>query len=101
MINNWQSIFVYSTSFIITEEEIIERQIVNDEVSVYQLLKGKCNIFLITANKRCILVDTNTKKYKLSLLKKFRYFENNGYVLEGVIITHAHYDYIENAGAVQ
>ena len=66
-------------------------------VKIYQILKGKCNCYLIEYEKKYILVDTSTYSYWEKLKEKLREIMGSDYILFALILTHAHFDRVENA----
>jgi hydroxyacylglutathione hydrolase len=66
---------------------------------IYQVLGGRCNVFLISDGKKHILVDTGrSNKWKKleAVLSTTLEIEK----LEALILTHTHFDHAENATKV-
>jgi len=62
---------------------------------IIQLLSGRSNVFLLTGKNKNILIDTGPKGGWRRLNRRLQAFNVNR--LDGLILTHAHYDHAENA----
>ncbi len=68
---------------------------------VYQVLKGRCNVFVVCNGKSCVLIDTSVSKYRNELSDVIDSFIHKGYVFKGLIVTHSHFDHVMNAYMVK
>ncbi|MBN1413676.1 MAG: MBL fold metallo-hydrolase [Bacteroidales bacterium] len=66
---------------------------------VYQVLKGRCNVFLVSNGTNCMLVDTGRKNKWNELSKKLSSCYSIKH-LDALILTHTHFDHAENAARV-
>ena len=71
--------------------------VTKNNVTIYQVLNGRCNVFIIADEKNCILIDTSVKRDKKELFAKIDAFIENGYSFRALILTHSHYDHAMNA----
>ncbi len=68
-----------------------------NRITVYQVLKGRCNVFVVQNKKACILVDTSVSKYWNELADALDNFVHQGCIFTGLVITHSHFDHVINA----
>ena len=66
-------------------------------VVVYQILSGRCNCYLVEYEKQFILIDTSRKRYWPELKKRLHEIMGCDYLSFTLILTHAHFDHVENA----
>jgi glyoxylase-like metal-dependent hydrolase (beta-lactamase superfamily II) len=64
-----------------------------------QLLKRRCNVFLLSLNDRHLLVDTNRRKYRPHLIRALE--ELHITRIDYLILTHTHFDHAENAAFIR
>lgn len=94
--------FVFSYLFIFSFSPLFAEMAINSwstahGYKIYQILDGKSNSFLVEHKSLLIMVDTGRKsKWKelQNTLNKIGADKDN---LKALIITHAHYDHVENA----
>lgn len=63
---------------------------------IYQITKGRANSFLVLDNDISILVDTGLKNSRKEVMEKLDHLLG-GNDLSYLVLTHAHYDHVENA----
>jgi len=68
---------------------------------IYQVLSGRCNVFLITNGRKHLLVDTGRVNKRETLFKELEKLAVSDYSLTGLILTHTHFDHAENAASVK
>jgi len=68
---------------------------------IYRVLSGRCNVYLIVAEGKRILVDTSTSTDYLTLQEKLLSSDFPGKGLDYLILTHTHYDHCRNAQRLQ
>ena len=56
---------------------------------------------MILNGKKLLLVDTGRKNKRKILISRIDEYQKNGYSLEGLILTHTHFDHAENAAALK
>lgn len=66
---------------------------------IYQVLKGTNKVFLIIQNDKKILVDSGKNNKWKRLQKNLSKLKINQ--IDYLILTHAHYDHVENAARIQ
>ncbi len=66
--------------------------------TIYQLLKGRCNSFLLTNGNNFILIDTGQKN-KLNKIAEHIKKLNIDHI-DALILTHTHFDHAENASVI-
>ncbi|MBU2650430.1 MAG: MBL fold metallo-hydrolase [Bacteroidetes bacterium] len=64
---------------------------------IYRVLSGRCNVYLIVADGKRILVDTSTSKDYSTLQEQLLSSCFPGKGLDFLILTHTHYDHCQNA----
>lgn len=62
---------------------------------IIRLLSGRSNVFLLTSNEKNILIDTSPKFMWRALEKRF--CKLNIEKIEYLILTHSHFDHVNNA----
>lgn len=68
--------------------------------SIYQVLAGTANSYLINTNANFYLVDTGRKK-ALKTLNSNLHGIKGGNTLSALILTHTHYDHCQNAAIIK
>ncbi len=68
---------------------------------IYQVLGGRSNVFLLSRDDRCILVDTSSKHNWKNLEKKLNALPIFKGKLSALILTHVHYDHVENSARIR
>ena len=63
--------------------------------TIYQLLRGRCNSFLLTNGNNCILIDTGQKNKLNEIAEQIEKLNINH--IDALILTHTHFDHAENA----
>lgn len=78
----------------------MKKWITKDGEVVYQVLSGRSNSFLVSSHDKFILVDTGRKNSWKKLNKNLDEIlgENK---LSALILTHTHYDHVENAAKIK
>ena len=66
---------------------------------IIPVLRGRSNVFLVAANKQCILIDTSVRS-KWNKLKE-RLNELNIQNIDVLILTHTHFDHAGNAKKIK
>jgi hydroxyacylglutathione hydrolase len=84
----------------------MKKWITQNGLEVYQLLGGRCNCFLIAADRNFMLVDTGGKIWRRTLINRIEVFRRpgqypGGLAPTGIILTHTHFDHTENAAALK
>ncbi len=69
--------------------------------TIYQALKGRCNVFVVRNKKECILIDTSVSRYWKELSAVIDSFVYQGCFFTGLILTHSHFDHVINAQLVR
>ncbi len=64
--------------------------------TIYQILKGRSNSFLLNQDNQFILIDTGRKNLEKELFEKVDEILGKN-KLSYLILTHAHFDHVENA----
>lgn len=78
----------------------MKKWITSNGCMVYQTSEGRSNSYLIFDQDVSILVDTSIKKSRKRLLKKLdTFFGKNK--LSYLVLTHSHYDHVENAAIIK
>lgn len=65
--------------------------------TIYQVLSGRSNVFLISKGEKCILIDTSVKNRWNLLHNRIDKLCVSGIKLTALILTHAHFDHASNA----
>lgn len=73
---------------------------VSENCSIYRVLYGFCNAYLIVDGEDVILTDTGSKKMN-SLLEKNLNKILGGKLVNYLILTHTHYDHCQNAASIK
>jgi glyoxylase-like metal-dependent hydrolase (beta-lactamase superfamily II) len=68
---------------------------------IYQMLDGKANCFIVEFNHNFIMIDTGRKKGFHELQTELNRIGINQDNLKALILTHAHYDHVENAYTIK
>ncbi len=78
----------------------MKKWITKEEQVVYQVLSGRSNSFLVSSNDKFLLIDTGRKNSWKKLSKNLDEIlgENK---LSCLILTHTHYDHVENAAKIK
>lgn len=66
---------------------------------IIQVVRGRCNVFLLTNGKQNILIDSSRKKYHNQLLTNLKKL-NIAYI-DVLFLTHHHFDHTENAAFIR
>lgn len=66
-------------------------------ISIYRVLFGRCNCYLIPLKKTLILVDTGKRPVYRRLLRKIAKVSNPSQTNRYLILTHTHFDHCQNA----
>lgn len=69
--------------------------------TIFQVLAGRSNVFLVSNGKTFMLVDTGTKRRRSALLARLEKLGVTSDSLAGLIVTHAHFDHVENAAIIR
>ena len=69
--------------------------------TVYQLLSGRSNSYLIKAPEYNILVDTGVSSSYKKLLSSMNSLELNNNGIDFLILTHTHYDHCQSAAIIK
>ncbi|MDD4296895.1 MAG: MBL fold metallo-hydrolase [Ruminiclostridium sp.] len=77
----------------------MKKLVTNSGYTIYQVLSGRSNVFLITNGKDNLLVDTSTKRNYRRLDKALKDLDCNNISL--LILTHAHFDHTANASLIK
>ena len=78
----------------------MKKWITSGENTVHQVLNGRSNAFLISRGNNHVLVDTGrTSSWKKLNQKLDSLTDGNG--LKAIVLTHTHFDHVENASALQ
>jgi hydroxyacylglutathione hydrolase len=64
---------------------------------IFQILDGSSNSFVVEFHSNFIMIDTGIKSKWGELQEKLNFIGVNRYNLKALILTHAHYDHVENA----
>jgi hydroxyacylglutathione hydrolase len=67
--------------------------------TIYQILSGRSNVFLLTNRVKNILIDTSPK-FKWNKLEK-RLKQLNVSIIDYLVLTHTHYDHAENSKRIK
>jgi hydroxyacylglutathione hydrolase len=67
--------------------------------TIRQVLGGRCNVFSLSNGNNKILIDTGWKSSRLHLATGLE--ELGIYRLDALILTHSHFDHVENAAFVR
>jgi hydroxyacylglutathione hydrolase len=67
--------------------------------TITRVLGGRCNVFLLSNGNNKILIDTSWKSSRLHLTTGLE--ELGVYRLDALILTHTHFDHVENAAFVR
>ncbi len=65
--------------------------------TVYRILGGRSNCYLVACNGKYLLIDTGPKFMRSFLHKRLQKLGVTASTLTGLILTHSHYDHAENA----
>ena len=68
---------------------------------IYRILHGRCNCFLISYQNKYLLVDTGRENKWEKLSRELDKLGVNSNSLNGVILTHSHFDHAENAANIK
>lgn len=68
---------------------------------IFQILGGRSNSFLLSNGHRYLLIDTGRKNKWKKLKSRFDEFEVNENAISALILTHAHFDHVENANDIK
>jgi glyoxylase-like metal-dependent hydrolase (beta-lactamase superfamily II) len=68
-----------------------------NEYQIYQILDSSANCFVVEFNNIFIMIDTGKKNNWNDLQTKLNQIGVNQDNLKALILTHAHYDHVENA----
>ena len=68
---------------------------------IYRILHGRCNCFLISYQNKYLLVDTGRENKWEKLSRGLDKLGVNSNSLNGVILTHSHFDHAENAANIK
>ena len=78
----------------------MKKWITGGENTVHQVLNGRSNAFLISRGNNHVLVDTGrTSSWKKLNQKLDSLTDGNG--LKAIVLTHTHFDHVENAAALK
>ncbi|KAF5088873.1 Hydroxyacylglutathione hydrolase [anaerobic digester metagenome] len=78
----------------------MKKWITHGKNTVHQVLNGRSNAFLISRGSKHVLVDTGrTSSWKKLNQKLDILTAGNG--LEAIVLTHTHFDHVENAAALK
>lgn len=69
--------------------------------TITKILSGRSNVFFISKGKGCVLVDTSVKQNFKKLCNRIDHVCQDGKVLKQLILTHAHYDHVDNAKTIK
>lgn len=69
--------------------------------TICQILKGRCNSFLVSHKDRYLLVDPGTRLQWKSLTKRLDALGIGENAATTMVLTHSHFDHAENAAAVK
>lgn len=75
----------------------MKKWVTKNQYVIYQVLRGRSNVFVISNKKSLIIVDTSTKLYLGALGSKIDSLIINNEEVAALILTHAHYDHAANA----
>jgi hydroxyacylglutathione hydrolase len=68
---------------------------------IYRILHGRCNCFLISYHNKHLLVDTGRENKWEKLSRELDKLGVNSSSLNGLILTHSHFDHAENAANIK
>lgn len=68
---------------------------------LFQVLSGRSNVFIVSNGQEFLLIDTGRKNERSILFDRIDQFRAEGLVPAGLILTHAHFDHVENAAAIK
>ncbi|PKM90052.1 MAG: Zn-dependent hydrolase [Firmicutes bacterium HGW-Firmicutes-12] len=68
---------------------------------IYQVLGGRSKSFLISTQKKFLLIDTGRKNKRETLFKAMDKIGVRNDLLAGLVVTHTHFDHVENAASVK
>jgi glyoxylase-like metal-dependent hydrolase (beta-lactamase superfamily II) len=68
---------------------------------VYRVLFGRSNVFLIKSGSRFLLIDTSWKHSRKKLIKKLDRLGCNQNNLVALVLTHVHFDHVQNAASIK
>lgn len=77
----------------------MKRLVTRNGTEVLTLLKGRSGVFAVRAGKKFLVVDTSTAQFKKRLFGKVDALIEEGNVPVGLVLTHVHFDHVENAAA--
>lgn len=67
---------------------------------VRKIVGGRSNVFTVSTGRNTLLVDTGPRWYAPLLYQRLRAHQA-GHDLRALLLTHAHYDHVENAARLQ
>ncbi len=71
--------------------------VTQNDHTIYQILSGRCNCYLLSNGKQAILVDTGVRSEWKKLYRAIMQICGQDISLEAVILTHTHFDHASNA----
>lgn len=77
----------------------MNKWILNNGYTIYKLLDGRSNSYLISTSTGNVLVDTGRKNKRSTILKNLKKLQIEK--VDWLILTHTHYDHCENARFLQ
>jgi hydroxyacylglutathione hydrolase len=66
--------------------------------TIFQLLGGRCNSFLLRNGKNCILIDTGQKNKLSKIAAQLEKLSIDH--IDALVLTHTHFDHAENASII-
>jgi hydroxyacylglutathione hydrolase len=70
--------------------------------SIYQVLSGRSNAYIVSNSRGCfLLVDTGVGKSRKKLESSMAHLGVKGEALCAIILTHAHFDHVENSQVIK
>ncbi|MFW6034833.1 MAG: MBL fold metallo-hydrolase [Halothermotrichaceae bacterium] len=98
-------ILILNVKFVLAENEYIESSVnpgssnknhkLEDTIKTYKIKSGRTNVYLITTDKKNILVDTGNDDME-NLEKELIKYNLSLSEIDLIIITHVHYDHISD-----
>lgn len=78
----------------------MKKWITPNNCKIYQITKGRANSYLVMDNDISIMVDTGIKKSSKEVMEKLDDLLD-GKSLSYLVLTHSHYDHVENAAMLK